>query len=190
MPDGSGLSFSASYRVLQVAGRRAWTATIASYRYGLCDRDGREVLSYHWHPNTHSHVTTPHLHLGGGVASWRFDLSARRHLYPDVSVSYDERDHADEGDAVAHPTLVVEVLSGSTEAYDRGDKVDLYRGKESLREYMLVSASRMGVDVYRREDDGGWKLSPVAPNGEVALESVGFRCPIEQFYEDVVLLAE
>jgi len=134
-------------------------------------------------------------HLRGGPcrvynSDARVQISARRHLYPDVSVSCDARDHADDGDAVAHPTLVVEVLSDSTGVYDRGDKFDLYRGKESLREYALVDATRMGVDVYRREDDGGWNLSPVAPDGEVALESVGFRCPIEQFYEDVVLPEE
>lgn len=75
LPGGSGLSFSASYRAFQASGERRWTANIATYRYGLYDRDGREILSYHWHPDGHSHVTTPHLHLGGGGASWRIDLS-------------------------------------------------------------------------------------------------------------------
>jgi len=134
-------------------------------------------------------------HLRGGPchvynSDARVQVSARRHLYPDVSVSCDERDHADDGDAVAHPALVIEVLSQSTEAYDRGDKFDLYRSKESLREYVLVSATRMGVNVYRREDGGGWKLFPVAPGDEVALDSIGFRCPIDAFYEDVVLPEE
>jgi len=79
LPGGSGFNVSVNYRVLYAADRRTWIATIASYRYGLYDRDGREVLSYHWHPDARSHVTTPHLHLGGGVASWRPDV-AKAHL--------------------------------------------------------------------------------------------------------------
>lgn len=75
LPGGSGIGFSVSYRVLRTPGERTWMATASTYRYSIFDRDGHEVLSYHWHPNSHSHVTTPHLHLGCGVASWRLDLS-------------------------------------------------------------------------------------------------------------------
>lgn len=79
LPGGSSLNFSVNYRALHASDRRTRTATIASYRYGLYDRDGREVLSYHWHPDTYSHMTTPHLHLGGGVAAWRPDV-AKAHI--------------------------------------------------------------------------------------------------------------
>lgn len=77
--DGSGLGLAAQYRVAAVAGERGWEATLAAYRYDLWDRDGREILSYHWHPAARSHVTTPHLHLGMGAASWRPEL-AKAHL--------------------------------------------------------------------------------------------------------------
>jgi len=79
LPGGSSLNFAVNYRALHASDRRTWTATIASYRYGLYDRDGHEVLSYHWHPDTYSHMTTPHLHLGGGVAAWRPDF-AKAHI--------------------------------------------------------------------------------------------------------------
>jgi hypothetical protein len=79
LPGGSGLMFSANYVVFQEPGGRAWTATVSTYRYGLYDRNGREILSYHWHPDARSHVTAPHLHIGGGVAPWRPDL-AKAHI--------------------------------------------------------------------------------------------------------------
>lgn len=79
LPGGSGLNFSVNYRARNASNRHTWTATIASYRYGLYDRDGREILSYHWHPDTYSHMTTPHLRLGGGVAVWRPDF-AKAHI--------------------------------------------------------------------------------------------------------------
>lgn len=79
LSDGSGLGLAARYRVATVAGDRGWEAMLAAYRYDLWDRDGREMLSYHWHPVARSHVTTPHLHLGIGAASWRPEL-AKAHL--------------------------------------------------------------------------------------------------------------
>ncbi len=79
LPGGSGVDFSTRYRVAQEPGERVWSATISAYRYSLSDHDGNEVLSYHWHPDTYSHVTTPHLHIGGGVAVWRPDL-AKAHI--------------------------------------------------------------------------------------------------------------
>jgi len=79
LSDGSGLGLAAQYRVGTRAGGRGWAATLTAYRYDLWDRDGREILSYHWHPFARSPVTTPHLHLGVGVASWRPEL-ATAHL--------------------------------------------------------------------------------------------------------------
>ncbi len=79
LPGGNALGFAVSCVVIQEPGERTWTARVSTYRYGLYDRNGREILSYHWHPDARSHVTTPHLHLGGGVASWRPDL-AKAHM--------------------------------------------------------------------------------------------------------------
>jgi len=79
LPGGNGLGFAVSYVVTQEPGERTWTATVSTYRYGLYDRNGSEILSYHWHPDARSHVTAPHLHIGSGVASWRPDL-AKAHI--------------------------------------------------------------------------------------------------------------
>ena len=84
----------------------------------------------------------------------KVQLTETRYVYPDVSVGCDERDRLnDDEDVVRYPTVVVEVLSSSTEAYDRGAKFALYRSSEVLREYVLVStdASGRGVLPPRRE---------------------------------------
>ena len=76
--------------------------------------------------------------------------------YPDVTVvcGARERDSVD-GHAVTNPTLIVEVLSPSTESYDRGDKFEHYKCLPSLREYVLVSHRERRVEVWTR-GDGGW----------------------------------
>ena len=74
-----GLGVAAWYRLVESPGERTWAARVVAHYYDLYDRDGHEIISYHWHPQARSHVTTPHLHLGGGVAAWRPDLT-KAHL--------------------------------------------------------------------------------------------------------------
>ena len=81
--------------------------------------------------------------------------------YPDVSVycgplDYDEQDAASE--TATNPTVLFEVLSPSTEAYDRGFKADNYRRIPSLRAYVLVSQETPHVEVYERQKDDSWLL--------------------------------
>ena len=84
-------------------------------------------------------------HLRGGPcrvynSDVKVQLTETRYVYPDASVGCDERDRLDDDeDVVRYPPVVVEVLSSSTEAYDRGAKFALYRSSETLREYVLVS---------------------------------------------------
>ena len=93
------------------------------------------------------------------------------------------------------PTLVAEVLSPATSAYDRGAKFAAYRKLPSLREYVLIDPERLSVDVFRRDGDGGadggsgpWVLYPYEDAGAVVdLASVGLRLPLAQLYEDVAL---
>ena len=132
-------------------------------------------------------------HLRGGpcrvhTSDMRVRLSATRYVYPDVSVSCDERDRVNsEQDEIHYPRLVVEVLSRTTQDYDRTDKFDLYRGCTALQDYVLVSTRRPSVHVYSRGDDGVWLLRPFGPGDDVVLPSIDVRTPIAAFYEDVEL---
>ena len=108
-------------------------------------------------------------------------------FYPDVFVTCDGRD-ASEPLAKRHPSLICEVLSESTEAYDRGDKFAAYRTLDSLSEYLLIDSRRRAVEIFRRQPDG-WLLAPVAPDGQLELASIDFRCMVDALYEDVVFPA-
>ena len=92
----------------------------------------------------------------GGCRAYALDMKARiealnRFYYPDVMVTCDDRDLTN-NIFKCHPCLVVEVLSESTEAFDRGDKFIDYRHLDSLQEYFLVSQVRPQVEVFRRND--------------------------------------
>ena len=77
---GLHLSVRLRYRVIQAEPPRGpWQTTTVAYEYRLSDRDDREIVAYHWHPEGMSHVTTPHLHLGPAAeVGWR--PLARAHL--------------------------------------------------------------------------------------------------------------
>lgn len=80
--------------------------------------------------------------------------AAQRFVYPDVTVLCDEPQfYKDRRDAIANPLLLVEVLSESTEAYDRGKKFERYSSLSSLREYVLVSQNEPAVEVFFRDHD-------------------------------------
>ncbi len=89
--------------------------------------------------------------------------------YPDVTVVC-QKIEVDDEDAhgVLNPTLIVEVLSDSTEAYDRGAKAAHYRRIASLREYVLVAQGDPLIEVYRRNERGNWELFAEARRGERA----------------------
>lgn len=81
------------------------------------------------------------------------------YTYPDVSVACEEQRFAnDEMDTLLNPTMIVEVLSDSTEKYDRGEKFRQYQQIESLKEYMLVSQHVPRVELFVRQGDGTWLL--------------------------------
>jgi hypothetical protein len=79
-------------------------------------------------------------------------------LYPDITVTRGEMKLADDRkDVLLNPTAIVEVLSKSTEAYDRGRKFSFYRQIESVQEYILVSQSEPRIETFLRQPDGGWR---------------------------------
>lgn len=107
--------------------------------------------------------------------------------YPDVVVVCGEpRFLDDHGDVLTNPTVIVEVLSESTEAHDRGEKFAHYRRIESLQEYVLVSQSRRRVERFARQDVNHWLLSETSePDAVVALPSIGCDLRLADIYDKV-----
>ncbi len=105
------------------------------------------------------------------------------YTFPDVSVVCGPEELAPPADTLLNPTVLVEVLSPSTEAYDRGAKFELYQRIRSLREYVLVAQDRQAVEVYRRGEDDHWTLFKSGPAaGDVDLPSLGVRLTFEAIY--------
>lgn len=129
-------------------------------------------------------------HLRGrGCRTYFADIKARietinRFYYPDVMVTCDERDTA-LSTYKQHPCLIVEVLSESTEAFDRGDKFADYRQLDSLQEYVLISQTRQQVEVFRRSAEGLWVLHPYGTGDQIVLASVAWEGNMADLYEDV-----
>ncbi len=128
---------------------------------------------------------------GGGCSVYISDMKAQihrrsRYYYPDVMVTCDPRDRDSEY-SKGHSSLIIEVLSDSTEAKDRGIKFKDYRRSPSLQEYVLVSQDTMNIDIFRRNEKGRWELYSFTEGEEVEFTSIDFRCDIADIYEDVVL---
>jgi Uma2 family endonuclease len=114
--------------------------------------------------------------------------NSRRFFYPDVSIVCGETQFADdERDVVLNPVVVVEVLSESTAAFDRGKKFQSYQQIESLREYLLVSQDEPVVEHFLRQDDGHWLYTKAGGLDEaLALPTVKCRLALGDVYDKVV----
>jgi Uma2 family endonuclease len=106
------------------------------------------------------------------------------YTYPDVSVSCDRHDTTTV-QYITYPCLIVEVLSDSTEAYDRGNKFFRYRQNPQLRDYVLVSSQEIAIDLYRKGDDDRWEIINYRTGDLVELRSVSLNFPIEQVYRGI-----
>src|SRR6266851_3764998 len=118
----------------------------------------------------------------------RVRVSPRKaYTYPDLSVVCGEPLFADDQhDTLLNPTLIIEVLSPSTESHDRGQKFWLYRSLESLREYLIVAQDRPEVDQYIRQSDHRWELVETHGIDQVVkLASVPCEIPMERIYQRV-----
>jgi Uma2 family endonuclease len=105
-----------------------------------------------------------------------------RYVYPDLSVACDPRFEDDVTDVLLNPLLIVEVLSDSTESYDRGEKFFHYRRIASLREYVLVSQKRCLVERYVRDGDF-WRFESLDdPDASLVLTSVEVEIPLRRIY--------
>lgn len=107
--------------------------------------------------------------------------------YPDISALCGEpRFEGDSRDILLNPTLIVEVLSPSTEAYDRGRKFEHYRSVASLNTYLMLASDHVQADLYVKEPDGRWLLTS-AGNAEdvLKIETIARRLPLADLYEKV-----
>lgn len=129
-----------------------------------------------------------------GCITGNSDLKVRiaqtqNYTYPDASVTCDEQDKTNES-YISSPCLIVEVLSPSTEAYDRGGKFRLYRQNPALQDYLLVSSTRIEVDLYHKTANGQWLLFNYQPGDIIELKSINLSFPIEQIYQGLSLPQE
>jgi Uma2 family endonuclease len=107
--------------------------------------------------------------------------------YPDVTVICGriERSPVD-AEAATNPVVLVEVLSDSSEAYDRGEKFAHYRRLASLQEYVLVSQREPRIEVFRRTAGGRWELSEAGAGGRVQIESLGVELAVDEVYANAL----
>jgi Uma2 family endonuclease len=111
--------------------------------------------------------------------------------YPDVSVVCGQLEtDAVDRDAIVNPVLVIEVLSESTEAYDRGAKAAHYRRIPSLREYVLLTQSEPLVEVYRRNEQARFELIEAQLGDRLELASVGVTLEVRAVCENPLAVAE
>ena len=94
--------------------------------------------------------------------------------------------HADETE-VQFPRIIVEVLSDSTEAYDRGKKFGYYRACPTIDEYVLVASKYQSVEVYRRTAQGWTAYHAYGPGDEIELTSIDVRFPLAALYRSAVV---
>lgn len=113
--------------------------------------------------------------------------SANLGTYPDAMAICGERQFWDDRrDVTTNPNLIVEVLSDSTEAFDRGDKFGYYRLLPSLRAYLLLSQHRVAAELFLRQPSGDWLLSTYTDLGDrIALPPLDTELPLAEVYDKV-----
>jgi Uma2 family endonuclease len=122
----------------------------------------------------------------------RVRIKSRReyaYTYPDVVIVCGEPQFEDDHlDTLLNPTVIIEVLSESTERYDRGKKFGLYRTIESLAEYVLVAQDEFRIEQYMKQPDGRWVLSDYHSRDDVVeITSVQCALSLREVYEKVAL---
>jgi Uma2 family endonuclease len=116
-------------------------------------------------------------------------VATKNYTYPDASVTCDDRDK-NTPNYFTYPCLIVEVLSPSTETYDRGGKFRLYRKNPVLQDYLLVSSISIEMDLYHKNEAGDWLIINYQAGDKVELKSINLSFPIEQIYRNLDLTPE
>lgn len=107
--------------------------------------------------------------------------------YPDLSIFCEQlRPYKGRKDTVTNPTVLIEVLSPSTQNYDRGDKFSLYRDLPSLKEYILISSTKVLIEHHLKQADDEWKLTIYRKKEDsLIIHSINFTTTVGAFYENV-----
>ncbi|MFM8333287.1 MAG: Uma2 family endonuclease [Candidatus Methylumidiphilus sp.] len=115
--------------------------------------------------------------------------SAKHYAYPDiVGVCGPQQFEDEHTDVLLNPSLIIEILSDSTEAYDRGLKFFRYQRLPSLREYLLVAQKFCQVELYQRQHDGRWAYAEFHSMDDiVSLDSIHCLLPLQAVYQKVAL---
>lgn len=111
-------------------------------------------------------------------------------VYPDLSVVCEAPQLLGEHEVITNPSLIVEVLSDSTEGYDRGEKAAHFRRLASLQEYVLLAQHERRVEVFRRSAAGHWELHEFVAGQQVELASIGCMIAVDDIYRDLLDLPE
>jgi Uma2 family endonuclease len=113
--------------------------------------------------------------------------SPQKYMYPDLSVVCGQPHYEDDRRRILlNPVLIVEVLSDSTERFDRGVKFQWYRSIPSVQEYLLVAQHEMLLDHYQRQTDSLWALRSISgADAEIHLPSIACRLRLSELYEKV-----
>jgi Uma2 family endonuclease len=129
----------------------------------------------------------------GNCEAYQSDMRVRINAaglfaYPDVVVACDPQFVEEKQYTLVNPSVIVEVLSPSTEAYDLRTKFKYYREIESFREYLLVASESVDVELWNLESNGKWVLSNYDHlDDEVELQSIGCRLALRDIYEKIEL---
>lgn len=116
----------------------------------------------------------------------RVRLPSHNYVYPDIAVVCGEAQLEDEHlDTLLNPTVIIEVLSPSTETYDRGKKFEHYRALESLQEYLLVSQEQAHIERYIRQEDGWLLTEAKGMEASIELSSIGCALTLADVYDKV-----
>lgn len=132
-----------------------------------------------------SHLGTGNCIIGNSDLRVKSAIS-QNYTYPDVSVTCDDRDKITT-QYITYPSLIVEVLSPSTESYDRGGKFRLYRNNPVLIDYLLVSSTSIEIDLYHKKDNGEWIIINYQEGDMIELKSINLTFAIAQIYRGLVL---
>ncbi|MEB3291623.1 MAG: Uma2 family endonuclease [Synechococcales bacterium] len=106
--------------------------------------------------------------------------------YPNVSVSCGDRDRSAQ-QFIQFPCVIIEILSPSTEAYDRGGKFRLYRKLPSLQEFVVVGSTVKSVEIFRRKEPECWEFMSYGEDESFTIASIGLAIAVNELYENVTL---
>lgn len=130
-------------------------------------------------------------HLRGkGCIAYATDMKVRLptlnlFYYPDLVVTCDNRDLIADQDYILYPKLIIEVLSDSTEAFDRGDKFADYKLIPEFEEYILIHQKQMLIERFLQNSNNLWVPHIYRAGDTVAFSSIEFSCSTSNLYENI-----